>query len=479
MKSPCELVRSLAVMVLVSGGLGMVSAPAANVVAIGDSLTAEYESLSDAQLNFLSNSDLAESTAYADVTVEGWESKSWVEIVAQLRPNDFNFGRYRTLSDPWTPPRLSGYATNWGVPGADASLYADFVTASVSNNPLYFTLRQPLENQLENNVDRAVIWLGTNDFRENYGPIYDGGSPDTLINGLLEHLTEVVDFVKARNSDLQIVIVNIPDIGATPSRKIAHPDPAKRALVSAAISAANDRIAQLAAEKGIAVADVAAVTTKLLNNTPIYSGAVQMIDDQNADNDPHYLFTRDGLHPNTALQVMIARSIIRAFDTAYGAGIRQITDAETLAILGINPREPYLQWIAPFNVTAKGPLKDPDSDGMSNLVEYAFNLNPTVSDFASLPASRGGAVTGVTGDVSVTYIPVAARSRDTSVLVQYSINGTNWKKVPSDHLVDNGDGSFSAVVPPQSSATVFTRLRVALVPPAGANVTIATVVPVN
>ena len=88
-------------------------------------------------------------------------------------------------------------------------------------------------------------------------------------------------------------------------------------------------------------------------------------------------------------------------------------------------------------------------------------------------------MTGVTGDVSVTYIPVAARSRDTSVLVQYSINGTNWKKVPSDHVIDNGDGSFTAVVPPQSSPTVFTRLRVALVPPAGANVTIATVVPVN
>src|SRR4051794_30226870 len=56
MKSPCELVRSLAALVLIGGGFGMVSASAANVVAIGDSLTAEYESLSDAQLNFLSNS---------------------------------------------------------------------------------------------------------------------------------------------------------------------------------------------------------------------------------------------------------------------------------------------------------------------------------------------------------------------------------------------------------------------------------------
>jgi lysophospholipase L1-like esterase len=467
------MVRALVAIVALGGGLGMVPAPAANVVAIGDSLTAEYDTLPDV------SGFPTEATAYAEVTVDGWESKSWVEIVAQLRPSDFNFGRYRTLSDPWTPPRLSGYATNWGVPGVDASLYEDFVTSSVSNNPLYFTLRQPLENQLENLADRVVIWLGTNDFRANYGAIYDGGSADALINGLLDDLEHVVDFVRAQNPDLQIVIVNIPDIGATPSRKVAHPDPAKRAIVSAAIATANDRIEQLAAEKGIALADVSAITSKLINGTPVYFGAVQMIDDENADNDPHYLFTRDGLHPNTGLQVLIARSIIRAFDTAYGAGIRQITDAEALAILHINPREPYVQWIESFNVSAKGPLKDPDADGMSNLVECAFNLNPSVSDAASLPASRGGPVAGVTGEVSVTYTPDASRDLLTDVLVQYSVNGTNWKKVPSDHLIDNGDGSFTAVVPPQSSATVFTRLKVSLVPPAGANVTIASVVPVQ
>jgi hypothetical protein len=300
-----------------------------------------------------------------------------------------------------------------------------------------------------------------------------------LINGLLDDLERVVDFVQAQNPDLQIVLANIPDIGATPSRKEAHPDPAKRALVSAAIQAANTRIDELAAAKGIAVADISAVTSRLLAGTPVYFGAVQMIDDEDADNDPHFLFTRDGLHPNTPLQILIARSIIRTFNTAYGAGIRQITDAEALSLLHINPREPYIQWIEPFNVSASGPLKDPDADGMSNLVEYTLALNPSLADAASLPASRGGPVDGITGDVSVTYTPAPARVRHTGVLVQYSINGTNWKKVPSDHVIDNGDGSFTAVVPPQGSATVLTRLRVSLLPPAGANVTIASVVPVN
>jgi len=477
MKSPSEVVRTFLSIAAVGAVLGSVSAPAANVVAIGDSLTAEYDTLPD--LSFLNDPDLQESTAYAEVTVDGWESMSWVEIVAGLRPDDFHFGRNRSLSDPWLPPRFSGYAMNWGVPGVNASLYEDFVTSSVSENAAYFALRRPLENQLENTAERVVIWLGTNDFRANYGAIYDGGDPSTLINGLLDDLERVVNFVQDQNSDLQIVLVNIPDIGATPSRKAAHPDPAKRALVTAAIQTANSRIAELASDKGIAVADVAVHTTRLINGTPIYFGAVQMIDDENADNDPHYLFTRDGLHPNTALQILIARSIIKAFNTGYGAGIRQISDAEALRLLGINPREPYIQWIEPFNVKASGPLKDPDGDGMTNLVEYTFHLNPSLSDSGSLPATRGGPVPGVTGDVSVTYFPDPARDVHTDVLVQYSLDGKKWKKVPSDHVIDNGDSSFTAVVPPQGSTNIFTRLRVSLLPAPGSQVTIASVVPVQ
>src|SRR5438045_847654 len=86
-------------------------ARAENVIALGDSLTAEYDT----------NPDIpgfpTEATAYAEVTVPGWVSMSWVEIVAQLRPDDFNFGKYKKLSDPWPPPRLSGYELNWAIPG--------------------------------------------------------------------------------------------------------------------------------------------------------------------------------------------------------------------------------------------------------------------------------------------------------------------------------------------------------------------------
>ena len=123
-------------------------------------------------------------------------------------------------------------------------------------------------------------------------------------------------------------------------------------------------------------------------------------------------------------------------------------------------------------------LKDADGDGLTNLVEYAFALNPSVADAASLPASRGGPVVGFTGDVSVTYTPDASRFRHVEVRPQYSSDGNTWKRVPLDRVVDNGDGSFTAAVPP-AGANVFTRLKVLTKPPKGSTATVASVVAVQ
>ena len=48
------------------------------------------------------------------------------------------------------------------VPGVLAGQYEDFLTSSFFSNPLYYGFRQPLEDQLENQIGRVVIWLGGN-----------------------------------------------------------------------------------------------------------------------------------------------------------------------------------------------------------------------------------------------------------------------------------------------------------------------------
>jgi GDSL-like Lipase/Acylhydrolase family len=459
-------------LLFVTGTLAVNFAAGADVVTIGDSLTAEYDTIPDVP------GFPTEATAYAEVTVPGWESMSWVEVLGRLRPDDFNFGSYRKLSHSWLVPRLSGYELNWAIPGVLAGQYEDLMTATPRSNPGYLALRLPMDDQLRNRAERVVIWLGGNDFRANYGSLYDGNSADTLIDGLIDDLGRIIDAVQRRNPQLQIVLGNLPDLGATPSTQEAHPDPAKRALVTAATEAANVRIAELAAAKRVVVADVYADTAKLVQQVPIYFGAVQMIDGNDADNEPHHLFTREGLHPNTPLQIRVARTITRAFNQGYGAGLPQITDSEALTLLGINPNEPYLQWFASYGGTMKGFFKDPDADSLNNLVEYAFGLNPTVADADQLPVTLGGPVPGFDGAVSVVYTPDPARVRHIQVKAQYSTDGVNWLNVPAENVVANVDGSCTAVAP-ASSGTVSLRLKVILRPPSGSSATVMSVVAVE
>ena len=444
-------------------------ANAAKVVTLGDSLTAEYDVIPDIP----GFDDLP--TDYARVTVTGWEAKSWVEIAAQVRGQYFNFGTWKDLSDPWVIPRLSGYEYNWGVPGVDAGQYEDFVTAANFSNPFYFAARQPLEDQLKNTAERAVIWLGGNDFRGNYGPLSDGQDSTSFLNGLIDDLGKVIDFVKSQNAGVQIVVVNEPDLGATPSKKAAHPDPLKRARVTAVTEAVNARIARLAVQKHVVVANAYASTAAFVRNEPLFFGGIRIVNDKDADNNPRYAFTREGLHPNTALQILNARVIIRAFNRGYGAGIPQITDAEALAVLGIDPNQPFYDWLARLEITDKSFQADLDGDGLTQLAEFALGLSPKKADADRLPVSVGGKVPGFSGDVSVRFTPRASRTRSVEVRVQYSTDGAAWLSVAKTRVLANADGSVTVAVP-KTNGTPHLRLKIVTVPPGGSAVRTATFV---
>jgi len=399
-----------------------------------------------------------------------------VEVLGELRGDDFDFGGTRELPNVWSLPRMSGYERNWAVPGIDAGQYEDFVTATASSNFLHWTLRQPLDEELRERAERVVIWLGANDFRGNYGRLYDGDSGASLIAGLVNDLGRIIDHVKGRNGDLQIVVANVPDLGASPDKRAAHPDPEKRARVTAVTQAANAAIAQLAASKGVIVADVYKQTERLVQNVPRYFGAVEIFNAADADNNPRYQFTRDGLHPNTPAQIELARLIIRAFNEGYAAGIRQITDAEALDLLGIDPNQPYFDWLTELGLVKRGFKADPDRDGLPQLAEYAFHLNPTVADAAAWPVSAGGSIPGFPGESSITYAPDPTRSRHVRVRPQYSSDGVKWTAVPEANVLTNADGSFTAVIPPVGGE-VQLRLKVALLPPLGSAAHFAVALP--
>lgn len=94
------------------------------------------------------------------------------------------------------------------------------------------------------------------------------------------------------------------------------------------------------------------------------------------------------------------------------------------------------------NAAISGDAADPDGDGIPNLLEYAFGLDPRAPDSAGLPTIGLGIVN------SVTYLTLSfrqARAADLAYRVETSGDlGVNaWKPdgLPLGAPVDNGDGT--------------------------------------
>lgn len=426
---------------------------AARVVVIGDSLSAEYEAIPD-----FPGTD--NPTEYARVTVKGWEALSWVEVLGRVRREAFDFGSYKSDLLGWRDLRFSGYELNFAIPGFRAAQYADIVTSSLFANPQYLPFRAALEDALESS-ERAVIWLGANEFRANYGFLARGGDPTALINELISDLKEVLDFVRRQRSNLQIVVANLPDLGAAPDKRAAYPEPSQRAAATDATKRANAAIASLALSKGAAVADMFSQTERLLSGVTTFFGAVEIFNASHPDNHPRFHFTREGLHPNTPSQIEAARSIIDAFNRAFSAAIPQISDREALNLLGVRPDQPYFDWISNFATSETAMDADPDRDGLPNLVELAFGLNPT-------QASRLPVTVRMSGEglviAFVTNREFRAASRLVKIVPQGSSDLVNWTDLPASLVSVGPDGSSVAHLP-RGPHLGFVRLQVALAQP--------------
>jgi hypothetical protein len=210
----------------------------------------------------------------------------------------------------------------------------------------------------------------------------------------------------------------------------------------------------------------------VVRRAPLYFGGVQLIYDEHPDNEPRHAFTRDGLHPNTCLQIFNARKIAIAFNTKYNAGIPLITDTQALTLLGLNQHYPFYEWLQSYGIGDRSFIADTEGDGVTQLVEYAFGLDPTADDADAIDVTIGGPVPGIIGTKSVAVQPDPARLRHVKTSVQYSANGTTWVDVPAKNLVKQANGAFVAVIPP-TTGPQFLRLRVATIPPSGSTVFVA------
>ena len=121
--------------------------------------------------------------------------------------------------------------------------FEQIVNRSILSDPQFLPYKQQIADVLRGPADAAMVWLGSNEFRANYGSLYGGTDPTPLINRLADDLGEVLDFVQGQKAGIKLAVVNLPDLGATPDKQAAHPDPVKRANVTAATVFANQAYA--------------------------------------------------------------------------------------------------------------------------------------------------------------------------------------------------------------------------------------------
>lgn len=421
---------------------------AVDLVAIGDSMTAEYTDLDGFQ-------------DYGDVTVPGWQSRSWYQVLALTRSGTIGVGGY---SSNWDLVRSGGYEYNWATPGATAAdvRYRWSSTSFENLLTFYGPYNNALEDHLENDAEAATILLGANDFNNAYGTIANGGSPSSLIAQVVADIQWIINRVQSAKSSLPIVLVSVPDVGATPDVRAAFPDPVKRARVTTAIETVNSNLQVIAAAEGIAYADIYSLTRDIGLGQILYFGAVDLINAGDPDNNPRYLFCRDGFHPNTSAQTKIANIIIGALNSRYGFGVPFIRNSEALALLDIDPDQPYFDWLAAFGVSKTGMLADPDADGSKNLIEYALLGGDPARPGGNAPlvAARTTAQGG--SQLSLTYYPDVAHARHVRITAESSRDLIAWDTAVD--LSPNADGSWTASVN-ADPAPVFLRLRIEIIAP--------------
>ena len=431
--------------------LSSLASAAQQLLIIGDSLSKEYE--------------------YEGAFIGGEDAPpglhSWTEILDDKRHSYFDFG----TSSSYPDLRLQGHRHNWSVPGSFADeWYNDYLTATF---PLDYTYGIPeLESQLDGSVERVVVFLGGNEIRSQYGNLYDGNlAPSDFADNLFNNLEDIVNWVLDRRaSGTQVVIANLPHLGACPSKNDAHPyNATKTGRVTTAITSVNSRLQTLAQTKGIGYADIYSTFSGLVNSDHMCIGGVPIWRyPVHSDGNPRYCFLGDGLHPNMPVQAVIAQIMIDAFNTKYNTTIPRLTNTEILTtVLGLTSDLVFTDWLAGYGVAAnqRGFADDPDRDGVQNLMEYALDLDPSKPDSRLLPRPETVVTNGITY-VGITWTPRLQTCPWGTLYAEQSTNLTNWTRVVPPDVTWNPTTQTQTVriARPAGNSKLFLRLKAEILP---------------
>ena len=430
------------------------AAGAAHILVIGDSLSEEY------------GFEIPFSAPDSDPTDAN--TANWVEILANWRNSTTGadycyFGDYEPTLGFYLDLRDAGYDYNFGIPAYKITDWLGLLAADSPTDGILYDTRNELLGQLPY-VSAVVIMLGGNDLKAQYDRIFNGTEPANFFTLTVTRLMNIANFIANRPLAPPVILCTIPDVGVTPSVAQTYSPTDYQELRLAArakIQAMNDDLKARAATAGYAVADVHALTIRMEDEVPLRANGQTFLAAANPENLPHYLFCKDGFHPATVAQSLIANEVIGALNQALGTSIAPLANREVMRLIpGLDPDQPFLDWIAGQGVAERGLHDNPEGDAFDNLAEFAFGLHagsfdPGLGhDWSGLPGERRFGLSWTLNPAADGYLEVVAeRSADLG----------EWTPLAPGEITDLGGGMWRASIGDGDPAA-FLRARVELAP---------------
>jgi hypothetical protein len=422
-----------------------VSAAPLRVLAIGDSMTEEYAF------------ELPFSAPASNPT--NANTRSWPELLRIFRPAEATLGPYESTAFTYGDLRNAGHEWNFGIPGMTTRNWFILINTDdpfdpPSGEPLgfdYYDTRRKLIDELYA-VEAVVILLGANDLKQEYNDLFNDTEAANFSNGVRNRIAGIHDWVRIYRPNVPVVVCTLPDVGATPQISGTYNDPVKQASTRAKIAALNQSILTWAAGKTRppAIARIDHLTDRIFDQQPFHLNGTVFTLPGDPENPPTRVFCRDGFHAATMAQALIANEILGALEAATGRDLTPFSNREILRnLLGLNPDQPYLDWIAAAGLGGSGMDEDPDQDGFPNLAEYLLDSPP--GSFS--PPLAGSFAPGKW----LAWQPSANALRFGNLTAEESADLTEWTPVPAGRTTVSPGGTVS--VTPAAGTRGFARLR--------------------
>jgi lysophospholipase L1-like esterase len=326
-------------------------------------------------------------------------------------------GSYSSSFGAYADHRRGGYEYNYGVPAFKAS---DWVRILYNPSGLDVTTRIELNHDLAA-VNAVLIFIGGNDLS-----LANNDAQNDLIR---QSIASIHDYIRNNApANLPIIIATVPDIGATPKEKLS--DPTAAAAARQRVATLNANIIALGSRPNTYIARIDNLTDLIFDLSPFHLNGTEFIYSPNPQNPPLHIFCKDGFHPATAAQALIANEILKAINLFSTTPIPLISNREILSqILSLNPDQPFINFIASNGTMSQ----NPDNDSLPNLLEFLLDTNP---------ASPNEGISFLTnGTASFTPSPNALRFASLTVLQSPDLQD-NWTQVPQPNMIPQPDGSI-------------------------------------